>query len=202
MSPSPETGTPGSATHEPRRAALPALRRLMLASLVAGLVIGAASLCAQTLRLLYADPTGAEYVAHAGQDATLLAAGQLRVGGETYTCAHVPTVLSSRLDDYGAAYFGLILLHPDRFAAMSPVLRRFSYAHECGHQFIGRNEFAADCYAVRTGRSEGWLDAAAMDEICTFISQTKGSDRHPPGPARCAHMRQCLDAAPAAALRH
>ncbi len=181
---------------------LPALQRLVLASLTGALVMGLAALSAQALRFLHADPTGAEYLAHAKQGATLVPAGELRIDGQSYACGHVPTVLSTRIDDFGAAYFGLILLHPERFKTMSPVLRRYAFAHECGHQFIGRDEFAADCYAVRAGLDEGWLDAGAMDEICDFITPTTGSERHPPGPARCAHMRQCFAMTTAAALRH
>ena len=70
----------------------------------------------------------------------------------------------------------------------------------CGHQFIGRDEGAADCFGIKRGRRYGWLKAEGLAQVCDFISTLKGDADHAAGPKRCENMRRCyLDAAPRAA---
>lgn len=155
----------------------------------------AAAGAARWLQYAYAHPTVEEYLAHLaekGVKAEVVPAGALSHDGERFLCGRFPTVLNAGLNDYGAAYFGFILLNPKRFEQMPLTLKRYAYAHECGHQYVGYDEGEADCYAVRRGRAEGWLDAAAMDEICAFISRSRGSAVHPLGVRRCAMMRRCF----------
>jgi hypothetical protein len=143
------------------------------------------------LQQLYAMPTTAEYLArHAG--AQLVPAGGLRFDGEAFACGRYPAVLNAGLDDYGAAFFGFVLINPARFETLPLILKRYAYAHECGHQYVGYDEGEADCYAIRRGRSEGWLDAGGMDAICDFISRSKGDAAHALGVRRCAMMRRCF----------
>lgn len=144
------------------------------------------------LQQRFAVPTPAEYLAKAGPDATFIPAGALRFEGESFACGRFPTVLNAKLDDYGAAYFGFILLNPARFETLPLILKRYAYAHECGHQYVGYDEGEADCYAVRRGRQEGWLDAGGMDAICDFISRSKGDAVHALGLRRCQMMRRCF----------
>lgn len=157
-------------------------------ALLAALGLGAV----WAMQQLYAAPTTADYLASPKGGGQLVPAGQLRFDGHSFTCGRFPTVLNPRLDDYGAAFFGFILLNPPRFETMPLTLKRYAYAHECGHQYIGYDEGEADCYAVRRGRQEGWLDAAGMDEICDFISRSKGTAVHALGVRRCAMMRRCF----------
>jgi hypothetical protein len=166
--------------------------RPLIAIAAFALLIGAAAGAARWLQFAYAHATVEEYLAHLGSDAKLVPAGELEYGGERFECGRFPTVLNAKLDDYGAAYFGFVLLNPARFESLPLTLKRYAYAHECGHQYVGYDEGEADCYAVRRGRAEGWLDAAAMDDICTFISQSKGDAVHGLGSRRCAMMRQCF----------
>jgi hypothetical protein len=78
----------------------------------------------------------------------------------------------------------------------------YIYSHECGHQFIGIDESAADCFAVKRGRRYGWLKPDGMDQICKFMWSHKGDSAHLPGPKRCELMRKCYDeAAPKRAKR-
>ena len=144
------------------------------------------------LQQLYAMPTAAEYLAKRGPSAHLVPAGALSFDGEAFTCGRFPAVLNAGLDDYGAAFFGFVLINPARFASLPLILKRYAYAHECGHQYVGYDEGEADCYAIRRGRHEGWLDANGMDAICDFISRSKGDGAHALGVRRCAMMRQCF----------
>ena len=150
---------------------------------------------ARWMQFAYAHPTAEEYLAHHGGKASFVPAGQLTFDGVSFTCGRFPTVMNAGLDDYGAAYFGFVLLNPVRFPQLPLTVKRYAYAHECGHQYVGYDEGEADCYAVRRGRAEGWLDAAAMDEICAFISRSKGDGVHALGARRCQMMRRCLSRA-------
>lgn len=49
----------------------------------------------------------------------------------------------------------------------------------------------ADCFAVQRGRRAGWLTPAGIEDICGFISSSKGDSMHFAGPQRCELMRQC-----------
>jgi hypothetical protein len=146
-----------------------------------------------SLQQLYAGPTVDEYLArHAATGATLVPAGQLQSGGETFSCGRFPTILNAGLDDYGAAYFGFVLLNPARFETLPPIIKRYAYGHECGHQHVGYDEGEADCYSIRRGRAQGWLDEKGMDAICDFISRSKGDAAHAFGLRRCDMMRRCF----------
>ena len=159
---------------------------------VAGMALVAAGglLSAAYLRFVFAGPTPSLYVAHHGQ-ARAVAAGELMFDGEAFTCGRHPTVYNAGFADYGAAFFGFIVLNPDRFTLLPLSVKRFAYAHECGHQYVGYSEPDADCYAVKRGIARGWLDAASLEEICAFFSRSKGTALHLPGPQRCASIRVC-----------
>ena len=170
----------------------PLLHVILIVGLFSGLILAIAG-TVRWLQFAYAHPTAEEYLAHLEDGkAKLIPAGTLSYDGQPFECGRFPTVLNAGLDDYGAAYFGFIILNPKRFEQMPLTLKRYAYAHECGHQYVGYDEGEADCYAVRRGRAEGWLDVAAMDEICAFISRSKGDGVHALGTRRCAMMRQCF----------
>lgn len=169
----------------------PALRGA-LAVLAFVALAGAGAGAARGLQFLYAMPSATEYLAAKGATVTHVPAGRLAYDGQSFRCGRFSAVLDPKLDDYGAAYFGFILLNPVRFATLPLTLKRYAYAHECGHQYVGYDEGEADCYAIRRGRSEGWLDAAALNEVCDFISRSKGDGAHALGARRCAMMRRCF----------
>jgi len=156
------------------------------------LLFAAATGAVRWMQFAYAHPTIDEYLAHIDGKGRVVPAGQLSFDGHDFTCGRFPTLMDATLDDYGAAYFGFIMLNPDRFVKMPLTLKRYAYAHECGHQYVGYNEADADCYAVRRGLRKGWLDDAAMNEICGFIGRSKGDDAHALGTRRCDLMRRCI----------
>jgi hypothetical protein len=131
-------------------------------------------------------------VREVGGDAKILPAGQLTIDGRKVICGRRPTVLNSKLDDYGSAYPGFVILNPKYMATIkSTAVKLWIHAHECGHQFRGPDEETADCFAVQRGRREGWLTPQGLDEVCAFMASAKASDMHLAGPKRCEAMKAC-----------
>jgi hypothetical protein len=144
--------------------------------------------------VVFADqdtPTPEEYSAHVGGDANFVAAGELKLDNRRVTCGRRPTVLDDKLDDYGAAYPGFLILNTRLLAKVSTPVKLWIFAHECGHQFRGPDEDTADCFAVQRGRREGWLTPEGLQEVCNFISPAKSSSMHYAGKERCESMRRC-----------
>ncbi|MEC9369110.1 MAG: hypothetical protein VX871_10525 [Pseudomonadota bacterium] len=123
----------------------------------------------------------------------LLTAGQLRLAGRPMRCGATPTLISYSFWDYGGATKDRIILNPSKLDPLPVPVQLFVYAHECGHQIYGPKEIGADCYAIKRGRREGWLNRDGLTEICTFFQDHPGDYAHPPGPQRCEIMTQCFD---------
>ena len=139
-----------------------------------------------------APPTPEEYVGEAGGAARIVPAGELTIDGHKVACGRRPTVLDSKLDDYGAAYPGFLILNPEYMAALkSTAMKLWIHAHECGHQFRGPDEETADCFAVQRGRRQGWLTEEGLDEVCKFMAPAKGDNMHFTGTQRCQAMKEC-----------
>ncbi len=136
-------------------------------------------------------PTPEEYVDYVGGDARIVAPGGLKFDGQTQKCGRRPTVLDPNLDDYGAAYPGFLIMNPKLLARVSAPVKKWIYAHECGHQFRGPDEETADCFAVQRGRRYGWLTNKGLDAVCKFIAPAKGDMMHLQGSYRCEYMRKC-----------
>jgi hypothetical protein len=137
-------------------------------------------------------PTPQEYIDHVGGDAQLVPPKEFEIDGRRVHCGQRPTVVDSTLDDYGAAYPGFLIMNPLLLQRVSTPVKMWIYAHECGHQFRGPEEAAADCFAVQRGRAMGWLTAEGLEEVCAFISPARGDSMHFSGSHRCEHMRQCF----------
>jgi len=135
-------------------------------------------------------PTAEQYAAQVG-GAEVVPGGALTLDGRMMYCGTRPTVLDNRLDDYGAAYPGFLILNPRLLEKVSTPVKLWIYSHECGHQFRGPDEETADCFAVQRGRRQGWLTPAGLEEGCKFISPAKGDSMHFSGSHRCEYMRQC-----------
>lgn len=140
-----------------------------------------------------------DYLAAAGSRAELIEPGELKIDGHTLVCGRRPTVIDPEFSSWGGAYPGYLILNPKRLEGLSTPVKLFIFAHECGHQFIGRDEGAADCFGIKRGRRYGWLDARGLEEVCAFMSKLKSTSVHASGADRCEKMRQCFrDAAPRA----
>jgi len=124
--------------------------------------------------------------------AKVLQPGRYRLGKRRMRCRSAKTVISPRFWDYGGAIPGYIIMNPRKLRRVPAYVRMFIYYHECGHQFYGRNELRSDCYAIRRGREEGWLNARRVRNVCNMLfKHSKGDRYHPPGPLRCRKLNEC-----------
>lgn len=131
--------------------------------------------------------------AKAGSQKKLVKPGQLKIAGYAVQCGSTPVLMSEQFPDFGAARRGLIILNPVKLKRLSGGARLLIYYHECAHQYVGKNELAADCWAVQKVRREGLMDRAGLKDACSFIESLPGNRRHPPGDMRCRHMMNCYN---------
>ena len=165
---------------------------LGLTALMAATILGLAPVQAEGPSIPDdADPTPEAYAAKVGGDAKVVPVGQLKLDNWRVYCGNRPTVLNDKLDDYAAAFSGYLILNPRLLATVSTPVKLWIHAHECGHQFRGPDEDTADCFAVQRGRRQGWLSTDGLEDVCRFISKSKGDDAHPAGTHRCESMRAC-----------
>ncbi len=160
---------------------------------------GAGSAYAQAEGSSDLDIPLSQYMAKAGPDVKLIEPGKLKIDGHTMVCGKRPTVIDPKFESWGGAYPGYLILNPARMKGLPTPVKLFVYAHECGHQFIGRDEGAADCFGIKRGRRYGWLGEEGLAQVCDFISKLKSDADHADGPKRCNKMRMCyMDAGPRA----
>ncbi len=136
-------------------------------------------------------PTAEEYIGYTNGSAHLVPIGQLKLKDYRIQCGARPTVIDDKLDDYGAAYPGFIILNTRLLDKLPRAVELWIYSHECGHQFRGPDEQTADCFGVQRGRREGWLNEDGLNQVCDFIGAAKGDNMHFAGPHRCEAMRAC-----------
>jgi len=115
-----------------------------------------------------------------------------RVGGMPVVCAGIQTAVRSDIGDLARAIPGWILLHPSLFSLESKI-QLFVYAHECAHHLIGNNEQVADCWAIRTGRDQGWFEREDIELLIRYFGASPGDWSHEPGPPRIARLLSCFD---------
>ena len=152
--------------------------------------LGLATLAVMLTAASANSPTPEEYLAHV-PTAKMVKPGDPIIDDLKLQCGRRPTILDDKLDDYGAAYPGFLILNPKLMSKVTPAVKRWIYAHECGHQFRGPDEETADCFAVQRGRRQGWLTTEGLEEVCRFISPAKGDSMHFSGSHRCEAMRRC-----------
>jgi hypothetical protein len=107
-------------------------------------------------------------------------------------CGAAKTVMDDNLRDDGAAMGDFVLLNPKRLSGVSPPAQQWVYGHECGHLNGHTDEEDADCFSVRKGLAEGWLDAFGLEKVCAFVARVPPDHAHPKGADRCAAMRRCF----------
>lgn len=131
------------------------------------------------------------------------------IAGVPVYCADfrgIPVTLfpDATLPDVGRATLGpngepVMILNPAVMNRLPPTMQLFWYAHECAHHVLGHmanpgpaNESMADCWAVRTGRDQGWFPPQAFEQLVYTLGNSPGSVwGHLPGPARIQNMASC-----------
>jgi hypothetical protein len=120
----------------------------------------------------------------------LVAPGRLVIAGRRLSCGATATLVR---DFEGFAVSStVIMLNMQAMKDLPRPVQWLIYYHECGHILYGPGETAADCYAVRRARREGWLNAQALDDICAVFNIAGHGPLHPDPEARCNQLRQCF----------
>ena len=124
--------------------------------------------------------------------------GSVEIAGRKLRCGPVRIMLPRRLNNLGVAGPGMIALNPLLLSRYPEIVRVFVFAHECGHHHVGASELGADCWAVRRGVREGWLDRDGLGQVCRSVSDEPASSTHPSGRRRCMNLDRCFASAIAA----
>jgi hypothetical protein len=130
---------------------------------------------------------------------TLKADGSLQIDGRTLKCGEVRNALDRHLPNLGISVPAtrLLVINPLLLARESKTVRLFVFNHECGHHHVGGSELAADCWAVRRGVAEGWLDRGGIGEVCSSFGGAPETPTHPSAARRCGHLNRCFATAEA-----
>jgi hypothetical protein len=127
-------------------------------------------------------------------NAQIFPPGSFSVDGIPIVCGPVTFVYQPQLNDVGMNNGrGVIFLNPNVLSRLPTVLKLYWVAHECGHTFVGPNEVAADCWAIKTGKAQGWFPPQAFQMLYQMFQNSPGDMAHPSGPARVANMLQCYN---------
>jgi len=120
----------------------------------------------------------------------LVAPGRLVVAGRKLSCGATATLLR---DFEGFAVSStVIMLNMQALKELPRPVQWLIYYHECGHILYGPSETAADCYAIRRARREGWLSKPGLDDICAVFNIAGHGPVHPDPEARCEQLTQCF----------
>jgi len=124
--------------------------------------------------------------------------GALRVGGWTLRCGRARNVLDPYLPNLGLATPGVVVFNPRLLKRWPATVRLFVFYHECGHLHVGASELAADCWGVKQGVRQGWLDRGSLRQICRSFGGGPATPTHPSSARRCASLERCFARATAA----
>jgi len=117
--------------------------------------------------------------------------GTFAIDGIPFSCGNVTFIVTPNIPDVGIAQPGVIYLNPNYLMYMSTPMKLFVAGHECGHHVVGLNENAADCWAIRMGRQQGWFPPQAFQEMIYQFQNNPGDYTHAPGPIRVQNIMQC-----------
>lgn len=117
--------------------------------------------------------------------------GTFGIDGVPVVCGNVTFIVTPQLSDVGMAQPGFIYLNPNVLSQMSTSMKLFWAAHECGHHVVGSDENAADCWAIRMGRNQGWFPPQTFQEMMYQFQYNPGDFTHAPGPVRVQQMMHC-----------
>jgi hypothetical protein len=114
--------------------------------------------------------------------------GYFSISGYPFNCGAATTCIDPSIGDIGRAFPGQgIWLHP-MLNNYPPGVIGFVFAHECAHFLGNMDEQAADAWAIRIGRDQGWIDEGTVQQICQSVFFSPGDWTHFPGPVRCQLM--------------
>lgn len=119
--------------------------------------------------------------------------GTFHIAGYPFSCGPATTCIDPNIGDLGRAV-------PGQAIWLNPMLNNypvgvigFVFAHECAHFLGNMNEQAADAWAIKIGRNQGWINPQTVQQICQSVYFSSGDWTHFPGPARCQLMIQAFN---------
>ena len=123
--------------------------------------------------------------------------GSLQIAGRKLRCGNVRNMLDPRLPNLGISVpeRKLLVINPALIARQPKIVQLFVFYHECGHHHVGPNELEADCWAVRRGVEEAWLDRLGLEQVCKSFENSAATPTHPAGARRCKSLDGCFVAA-------
>ena len=158
--------------------------RLHRLSLIAAALVACAA--APGAALLLASPAGAQSVERDGS---------FKLAGRSLRCGRARNIVDRNIPIEGMSAPGMVILNPSLLRQHPENVRVFIFHHECAHQHVGGDELGADCWAVRRGVSEGWLDKKGLGDVCRSFGDAPESATHPSGRRRCRNLDRCFAAA-------
>jgi hypothetical protein len=126
------------------------------------------------------------------QDLSRQRDGSLLIAGRSLRCGRARNVIDANLPNLGLAAPGVLVMNPRLLRRWPAIVRLFVFHHECGHHHVGGSELAADCWAVKRGVRDGWLDRAGLRQICRSFGNGPATPTHPSGARRCASLERCF----------
>lgn len=120
-----------------------------------------------------------------------LPAGALFLSGYQATCGPVETVVSP-IHDIAESWGSWIFISP-RLFLLPRAQQLFWYTHECAHHIFGPSETVADCWAVRQGKIQGWLDPGELKHLLEIVRGLPGDAAHAGGQVRAESLRRCYN---------
>lgn len=153
--------------------------------------MGLAALVRATIALALALAVAApEHAALSKDKDKVLAPGRLVIEGRRLSCGSTKTLLR---DFEGFAVSStVIMLNMQALNDLPRQVQWLIYYHECGHILFGPSETAADCYAVKRARREGWLNDQTLNDVCAVFNIAGHGPVHPDPEERCNQLRQCF----------
>ena len=127
--------------------------------------------------------------------------GALSIAGRALRCGGARNVLDPGLRNLGLAAPGVVVFNPFLLNRQPDTVRLFVFHHECGHHHVGASETGADCWAVKQGVRQGWLDRQGLVQVCRSFGNGPATPTHPSGARRCASLEQCFASASAATAK-
>ena len=121
--------------------------------------------------------------------------GTVLIAGRSLRCGNMRNVLDPGLPNLGLAAPGVVVFNPRQLSRWPDTVRLFVFHHECGHHHVGGDELAADCWAVKEGVREGWLNRDGLGQVCRSFGNGPATSTHPAGARRCTSLDRCFTTA-------
>jgi len=115
----------------------------------------------------------------------------ITLAGRSMSCGKADILIDRDLPSEGGAGETVLILNPNMLNRQPPTVRLFVFKHECGHISVGDSELDADCYAVKHGVREGWLNRQSLAQVCDSFEGAPETDTHPSAKRRCANLDRC-----------